>query len=61
MLEFKYVGGNQRGIGVEIANAYYTKYQDWYVKNGFGERPVVESAEVHGKHRAIFRILSMFN
>ena len=45
----RYVGGNQRGIGVEIANAYYPKYQDWYVKNGYGERPVVESAEVHGR------------
>ena len=38
---------NTNGIGVEISNAYYTKYQNWYVKNGFGERPVVES-EVHG-------------
>ena len=44
---------NINGIGVEISNAYYLKYQDWYVKNGFGERPIVES-EVHnvniGKH-----------
>ena len=31
------VGGNSKGIGVEISNAYYLKYQDWYVKNGFGE------------------------
>jgi len=41
--------GNKNGIGVEISNAYYTKYQDWYVKNGFGERPVQEHAWVHGR------------
>lgn len=43
------VGGNPKGIGVEIANAYYPKYQNWYVKNGFGERALVEGATVHGK------------
>ena len=41
--------GNKNGIGVEISNAYYTKYQDWYVENGFGERPLMENAQVHGK------------
>ena len=45
----KYEGGNTKGIGVEISNAYYLKYQDWYVKNGFGERPVKENAYVHGR------------
>jgi hypothetical protein len=44
-----YEGGNPKGIGVEISNAYYPKYQDWYVKNGFGERPVQENGHVHGK------------
>ena len=39
---------NNAGIGVEISNAYYLKYQDWYKKNGFGERPVVVS-DVHGR------------
>ena len=43
------VGGNRKGIGVEIANAYYLKYQDWYIKNGFGERPIVSDATVHGR------------
>ena len=43
------VGGNPKGIGVEISNGYYLKYQNWYVKNGFGERPVQKSAYVHGK------------
>lgn len=42
-------GGNTTGIGVEISNAYYLKYQDWYVKNGFGERPIQEHAYVHGR------------
>lgn len=41
--------GNKQGIGVEISNAYYTKYQDWYVRNGFGERPIQEQGWVHGK------------
>ena len=30
---------NDISIGVEISNAYYTKYQNWYVKNGFDDRP----------------------
>ena len=46
----KYPGGNEKGIGVEISNAYYTKYQSWYEKNGFGSRPIIEDAEVHGRH-----------
>lgn len=40
---------NHDSIGVEIANAYYPKYQSWYVKNGFGERPIQNNGEVHGK------------
>jgi hypothetical protein len=39
---------NHRSVGVEISNAYYPKYQDWYVKNGFGERPIQDGAWVHG-------------
>ena len=42
------VGGNSRGVGVEISNAYYTKYQSWYVRHGFGERPIQENGVVHG-------------
>ncbi len=45
---------NLDSIGVEIANAYYPKYQNWYVKNGFGERPVQENAEVHGRKQKPF-------
>ena len=39
---------NRPSVGVEISNAYYPKYQDWYVENGFGERPIVENCWVHG-------------
>ena len=42
---------NHDSIGVEIANAFYPKYQSWYVKNGFGPRPVNPQGEVkcHGR------------
>ena len=39
---------NRASVGVEISNAYYPKYQDWYVRNGYGERAMVEGATVHG-------------
>ena len=39
---------NHKSIGVEISNAYYTKYQDHYVRYGFGERPIVSGAKAHG-------------
>ncbi len=39
---------NRASVGVEISNAYYPKYQDWYVNNGYGERPMVEDAWVNG-------------
>jgi hypothetical protein len=43
--------GNKHGIGVEISNAYYLKYQGWYERHGFGPRPVVAKGEavVHGQ------------
>ena len=44
-----HVRSNRASVGVEISNAYYPKYQDWYVKNGFGERPTIEGAWVHGE------------
>jgi len=40
---------NRPSIGVEISNAYYPRYQDWYTKHGFGERPIIEDAWVHGR------------
>lgn len=39
---------NRASAGVEISNAYYPRYQTWYTKNGFGPRPVVKDAWVHG-------------
>tara|TARA_R100000426_G_scaffold3598_1_gene5890 strand:+ start:1092 stop:2012 length:921 start_codon:yes stop_codon:yes gene_type:complete len=40
---------NRPSIGVEISNAYYPKYQSWYKKHGFGERPIIDDAWVHGE------------
>jgi hypothetical protein len=40
---------NNHSIGIEISNAYYPKYQSWYEKNGFGKRPLIKQARVHGK------------
>lgn len=40
---------NHSSIGVEISNAYSTKYQSRYIKMGYGERPIIDDAEVHGK------------
>ena len=45
---------NRASVGVEISNAYYTKYQDWYIKNGLGERPIEEGAWVHGNKLSPF-------
>lgn len=41
--------GNKDSIGIEISNGYYLKYQDHYVKQGFGERPIISGAQVHGR------------
>lgn len=38
---------NHNSVGVEVSNAYSLKYQSWYVKQGFGERPIVDDAKVH--------------
>ena len=40
---------NHSAVGVEISNAYYPKYQKWYVKNGFGERPIMSGALAQNK------------
>jgi len=40
---------NGKSIGVEVSNAVYTKYQSWYVRNGFGERPIMKGKMIHGK------------
>lgn len=40
---------NLIGLGVEISNAFYTKYEKWYIQNGFGKRPIIKDAKVHGR------------
>tara|TARA_R110002110_G_scaffold80703_2_gene210026 strand:- start:71 stop:952 length:882 start_codon:yes stop_codon:yes gene_type:complete len=39
---------NTKSVGVEISNAFYPKYQDWYTSR-FGPRPVITDAVVHGR------------
>lgn len=39
---------NMASVGVEISNAFYTKYQDTYVSKGFGPRPIKKGVKVHG-------------
>ena len=39
---------NPNCVGVEISNAYYPKYQWWYKKHGFGERPLITGQKCHG-------------
>jgi len=40
---------NKNSIGIDFSDAYYTKYQNWYVRRGFGERPVLEGVKMHGR------------
>ena len=49
--DIAYHAGNHNAVsvGVELENAYALKYQQWYQRRGFGERPVWEGIECHGK------------
>lgn len=40
-------GFNATSIGVEISNAVETKYQSYYVRKGFGKRPVLPKQKIH--------------
>ena len=40
---------NNNSIGVEISNAFYTKYQNWYASKGFGKRPLMEGYTLNGR------------
>ncbi len=42
-------GVNNTSIGIDFSNAYYTKYQKYYEKKGFGSRPVLGDSKVHGR------------
>ena len=39
---------NHKSIGVEISNAYYLRYQEWYKEHIGEERPVASGVTVHG-------------
>ena len=39
---------NNYSVGIDFSNAYYTKYNSWYEKNGFGKRPILRDSRVHG-------------
>ena len=41
-------GVNNKTIGKDISNAYYMKYNDYYIKKGFNKRPVCKNSRVHG-------------
>ena len=41
-------GVNNYSIGVDFSNAYYLKYNDYYYKKGFNERPICGNSKVHG-------------
>lgn len=43
-------GVNQSSIGVEISNGVLMKYNDYYIKKGFGPRPVVDRDIIHGNN-----------
>ena len=52
---------NRASVGVEISNAYYPKYQDWYVRNGHGERPMIEGVAMPRRGlRSFHGFLSQF-
>lgn len=39
---------NRASIGIDISNAFYTKYQKYYRTKGHGTRPVLTDVKVHG-------------
>jgi N-acetyl-anhydromuramyl-L-alanine amidase AmpD len=41
-------GVNKYSIGIDFSNAYYLKYNDYYVKKGFNKRPICKDSRVHG-------------
>tara|TARA_R110002110_G_scaffold151332_6_gene343470 strand:+ start:28 stop:879 length:852 start_codon:yes stop_codon:yes gene_type:complete len=41
-------GANNYSVGIDLSNAYYTKYQRVYEKRGHGPRPVIKS-QCHGQ------------
>tara|TARA_B100000674_G_scaffold496047_1_gene525078 strand:- start:1272 stop:2186 length:915 start_codon:yes stop_codon:yes gene_type:complete len=52
---------NHDSIGVEIANAFYPKYQSWYEKKGFGPRPIKKKGEVKCHSRSLPEHLGFYD
>jgi len=40
-------GVNKYSIGIDFSNAYYLKYNKYYVQKGFNERPICKNSVVH--------------
>ena len=40
---------NKISIGVDFSNAVYRKYQKWYRRKGFGDRPLLVDVPMHGR------------
>ena len=40
---------NNVSIGIDFSNAYYLKYQAFYRRRGFGNRPILTNSKVHGR------------
>ncbi len=40
---------NRTGIGVEICNPYYEKYQSYYTDKGLDPRPIIKDGTCHGR------------
>ena len=40
---------NGVSIGIDFSNAYYLKYQSYYKRKGFGNRPILDNSRVHGR------------
>ena len=42
-------GANNHSIGIDVSNAYYTKYNSKYERMGFDPRPILTDSKVHGR------------
>jgi len=42
-------GVNVNSVGVEISNAFYSKYQNTYEKMGLNKRPIIKDSIIHGQ------------
>ena len=40
---------NKISIGIDFSNAVYRKYQKWYRRKGYGDRPLLVGVPMHGR------------